>query len=441
MMLILLLSHRIALLFVPVYLFFIGLYIVKKSNKLENTIHNIVETTLNSYYRYYVVTAMILFFVLGLLSTYIFPLVDVLVGTTGFLAFKSGIPAFIELGFQQVVNAGLLAVLSGLLILGRLTGLMSVDQKELGEDKHLVEAVSIGVIGLFALGMAISWYTTILLALPFAVLSAIYIEELYKRVQTGSVWEFYLSIVVVAGYLAIALIILPNRRYIAAEFIITYLIIFIICYLGILLVLRLPGSIQTKSLLLITILASLVVVQSFYYTDSLTAAQSENFPYPYLSNEELDVSSFLQSLNIEGRVLSSNALVARRLMGMTGLPFYEDQFGASSLVMGTINATAIDNITLLPITQWWESPSIFKYNNSINIRNQRIPLFYSRFDSDYTQTIFKQQNTHFIVIENHYNFTTVWFENHSSLIEDIVNSYGNLIFSTNHLRVFKFDLL
>ncbi|MCY3413595.1 MAG: hypothetical protein INQ03_18275 [Candidatus Heimdallarchaeota archaeon] len=190
-----------------------------------------------------------------------------------------------------------------------------------------------------------------------------------------------------------------------------------------------------KNILVLMIL----ILSSQFYTHSLVIENSD-FQQNHLTLEEMDLGNYLLNLDIKGRLISMHHLIARRLSGFTGIPFYYDISGASSLLIHN-NITSDDIYTTkLKLEKFQSNPILYEYNSNKLTINMRKYILSHSFNDSFSQKLLKTQQTDYIISVNfnYGNFTDVYSNVKSRFFADLVQMEKlELSFSIGYYELYR----
>ncbi|MDH5402795.1 MAG: hypothetical protein OEY49_09920 [Candidatus Heimdallarchaeota archaeon] len=437
--LLLLLSHRVGMLFFPLWLLTIFNSILKTIfdfdlvEKLYNTLSYVPLRILYLF-------NLISFIGVSYLSTFLFNAKnEQLVGTSGIFSYDDHFGRLIELFIDQSLRQGIVVVFAFLLVCYRIL----TNDFDTGYNSKFIKYEISSFIFIIAssIGIGLPWYVTMLYLLPTLVISTNCFEKMYSLYKNGSKFFLLANLTLLVSYSAITIIYIPKIKKLADFNFEIFL--FILFFSVIILTFSHVQikNIHSKSLISVIIIIIICLNQVIFYTNTLTIAQNQEFPYPYVSDDEIEVSEFLVSLNHDGRFLASNYLIAKRLMGLTGELFYEDQFGGTSLISGYATNEDLVNIQLKPIYDWWSGVSIYEYNQSLVLKYLKEEIFNSSPWNPKLLNLFLLEKTQYVIITREYTFKSEWVEYKSRFIVELLLGKGELVFETTFLMVYKLIFL
>jgi len=441
-MVLLLTTHRISFLFIPVFLLTVTIAILRWIiQSIDFTFD--LNGFLNQYYRIIFLFLSLLIIPIGIISTHLFEIEPLLLGIPGIGNYQPGLITFMEIMGVQLANQGssaVFAVVSVIIIVGR-----GSDRSEMSKSVYptLVFFYTLFVFSL--LFVTVAWYSGLLYIISLSFLGS---YPLYLIVENrGEISKITLGLVsfFLMTYLIFILVIIPDYKpidmslLIHPQLLILILVPILLASNATIVIRKRPDQKLLLPLALLIILM-ISITSTIYYTDSLTIANDDEFPYNYISQEESNLAKELMKLNISGRVLSAHFDIGSRMMGLTGIPFYADDLGGSGLVSGYLNKTEVEqHAKLTPVTDWWEEAYIYSTSGyKGRISNIWYDIFGRSVLDPENIKIFRQEHTRYIILMNDLSITygNTYFG--SQLVRSIaIEGHADLIFRSTHLSLYQ----
>ncbi|MDH5402796.1 MAG: hypothetical protein OEY49_09925 [Candidatus Heimdallarchaeota archaeon] len=432
----LLLTHRTSLLFFPILILVYLIKIPPVNTIMYNIIHN------TTFRKIFWLIYPIIILILSYYSTKIFTIETDIIGVTGKIASDSSL-FFIELFIDLILREGISFIMMiNLYIFGLYIKIWKNDRFNPNE----LNIIYIILLSLFpvCILLPISWYIGIILPLPLSLVAGIMCQWSFEEIKEKKYHLFIITLTSIIAFFLSLIIGLPKFKNIDRVFNLIYLVIAITLIIMVLLLLR---SIQIKfstrkyyALIINFLLISTLC--SSYYVDTLTIGQVTEFPFPYLSDDEMKVADFLSDLSEEGRILTSNFLVGKRLMGLTGLLFYEDDLGGSSYVSNKVSPDELQaSLHRKSITTWWQKASIYEGNPvpfSFNFIWWKI--FQHEITNSWVQNVFTEENTSIVILTNDLKVSYGDTFNYSLFIDSLFPDNVITLLATNYLTIYRLKL-